>query len=109
MRRDLGQYDFAWLAHAPWVAMLACWATLLVEIGYAFCVWPRRTRRLWALATVGLHAGIAVCLGLWSFSGIMIGLNIAAFLVPAEPIPAASPVRWLQIFSWSWRRVAQAA
>ena len=30
-----------------------------------------------------MHAGIALMLGLWSFSGVMIVLNAAAFLVPS--------------------------
>jgi hypothetical protein len=90
MRSDLGRFDFSWLAAAPWVAMLVCWGTLLVEIGYAFFIWPRRTRKLWAWATIGLHAGIAVVMGLWSFSAMMIVLTAAAFLVSPEPRPTTS-------------------
>lgn len=86
MRPDLGQVDFAWLAAVPWVAALACWSTLVLEIGYAFLVWPRRTRALWALSMVGLHAGIALALGLLSFSAVMIVLNVSAFLVSPEPV-----------------------
>jgi hypothetical protein len=90
MRPDLGQLDFAWLAEVPWVARLACWATLVVEVGYAFLVWPRSTRRPWVLATVGLHLGIAVALGLLAFSAIMIVLNVSAFLVCPEPKAVAA-------------------
>jgi hypothetical protein len=89
MRPDFAQFDFSWLADYPWVAMLACWGTLAVEVGYPLFIWPARTRRWMALAAVGLHAGIAVCMGLWSFSALMIVLNVAAFLVPAEPAPDA--------------------
>jgi HTTM domain len=81
----LGQFDFTWLASVPWLAMLACWGTLLVEIAYPLFIWHRRTRLPWALATIGLHLGIAVALGLVSFAGVMIVLNVAALLVPAEP------------------------
>jgi hypothetical protein len=84
MRQDFGQFDLSWLAAVPWIARLACWGTLVVEVGYAFFIWPRRTRRLWAWATVGMHTGIAVTLGLWSFSALMIVLNTSAFLVPPE-------------------------
>lgn len=90
MRPDFAQFDLSWLAAAPWVAALACWATLLVEIGYVVFVWPRRTRALWALATIGLHVGIAVALGLVSFAAVMIVLNVAAFLVPSEPPVSAA-------------------
>lgn len=85
MRPDLAQYDMTWLASVPWLAMLLCWATLVVELGYAVFVWPQRTRTLWALATIGLHAGIAVIMGLWSFSAVMIVLTGSAFLISAEP------------------------
>jgi hypothetical protein len=91
MQPALGQLDFSWMASAPWVALLACWGTLVVEIGYAFFVWPRRTRKAWALATIGLHAGIAVFMGLVSFSAVMAVLTLSAFLVPAEPAPARVP------------------
>jgi len=82
MRPDFGYFDFTWLAAVPWVAMLACWGTLVIEIGYALFVWPRRTRRAMALATVGLHVGIGVFLGLWAFAALMIALSVAAWLVP---------------------------
>jgi hypothetical protein len=91
MRRDLGQYDFSWLANLPWLATLACWSTLVVEIGYVVFVWPRWTRKAWAWGTIGLHAGIAVCLGLWSFSAVMIVLTGSAFLVSPDPQESVIP------------------
>src|SRR5262249_55307664 len=81
MRPDFAVFDMAWLAEWPWVAMLACWGTLVIEIGYAVLVWPRWTRRAMALATVSLHLGIGVVMGLWAFAALMIALNVAAFLV----------------------------
>lgn len=85
MRPDLTVFNLTWLARAEWVTVAVAWGTLIVEIGYPIYVWPRLTRRAWALATVGMHVGIAIFLGLWAFSGIMIVLNTAAFLVPSEP------------------------
>jgi hypothetical protein len=85
---DLGQFDFTWLPQLSWLAVAACWGTLLVEVGYALLVWPRQTRLAWVLATVGLHVGIGVAMGLVSFALVMIVLNLAAFLVPAEPVTA---------------------
>ena len=84
MRRDLGQFDFSWLADCPLLAQLICWGTLAIEIGYAFLIWPRWTRRATALAVIGMHAGIAVAMGLWSFSALMIVLNAAVFLTPSN-------------------------
>jgi len=77
--------ELGWLASVPWVAQLLCWGTLLVEAGYAFFVWPRRTRKLWALNTMAMHLGIGLFMGLVSFAGVMIVLTGSAFLVSAEP------------------------
>lgn len=33
---------------------------------------------------IGLHAGIAIVLGLWYFSALMIVLNVSAQLIPAS-------------------------
>ena len=82
---ELATIDMTWLAGAPWIALLAGWATLAVEAGYAVLIWPRRTRTAMALATIGMHAGIGAVMGLVSFSALMIILTGAAFLVPATP------------------------
>ncbi len=86
---DMAMYDFTWLAHVPWLALLLCWSTLALEALYPLFIWPRCTRKLWALGVVGMHAGIAVVLGLTSFSAVMIVLNVAAFLAPAETAVAS--------------------
>ena len=87
---EAGHIDFTWLAHVPELAVLVCWGTLLVEAGYALMVWPRQTRKAWVLATIGMHLSIGVFMQLWSFAGLMIALNVAAFLVPAE-VKAETP------------------
>jgi hypothetical protein len=91
MRLDVVQFDFSWLAGMPWLAKLLCWGTLVVEIFYPVFMWPRRTRTAWAAATIGLHLGIAVVLGLWTFSALMIAMTFSAFLVSPEP-QAAPPL-----------------
>lgn len=85
MRPDFTFVDFSWLASAPWIALLACWATLAVELGYAFLVWSRWTRKPIAFATIGMHLGILLFMGLWSFAALMIVLTASAYLVPVEP------------------------
>jgi hypothetical protein len=54
-------------------------AVLIVELGYPFFIWPKRTRAIWLLCIVGMHAAIALAMGLYLFSLIMIVLNLAAF------------------------------
>jgi hypothetical protein len=79
MQPQFQQLPMTWLAHVPWLACLMTWSTLVLEIGYGYFIWPRATRRFWVLGMVGLHAGIGVMLGLWTFSGLLITLNLAAF------------------------------
>ena len=85
MLPEYRQYDFCWLADHPWVATVSGWMVIVVESGYSIFIWPRRTRRIWILATVGMHLGIALFMGLGVFGAIMIAFTVAAFGVSAEP------------------------
>ncbi len=73
------QFDMHWLAYVPWVAMAMGWSILLIEVGYAFFIWWRKTRWIWLLLTVGMHFFVGVFLGMWLFGTIMIVLNLGAF------------------------------
>lgn len=85
MLPEYRQYDFCWLADHPWFAKLSGWMVIAVEAGYSIFIWPRRTRRLWIMATVAMHLGIAIFMGLGIFGAIMIVFTVAAFGVGAEP------------------------
>lgn len=78
-------FDFAWLAQYPSLAVLSGWLVLVVEIGYAVFIWPRRTRRPWIAAVVAMHAGIGIFMGLHVFAALMIVLTVSMFGVSAEP------------------------
>jgi hypothetical protein len=82
-------FDLNWLAMHSWIPLLAGWGTLLVEIGYAFLIWPRRTRRAWCLATIGLHLGVGLFMGLVFFSSVMILLTASLFLIPEKIVEPA--------------------
>lgn len=87
-------FDLSWLARYSWIPMLAGWGTLVVEIGYVFLIWPRRTRTAWCIATIGLHLGLALFMGLVFFSSVMILLTSCLFLIPeGVPIPEEVPER----------------
>jgi hypothetical protein len=79
------QFDMSWLAEWPWLSRIGGWATLAIELGYCIFIWPRRTRKLWIAATVALHLGIAIFLGLPLFGIIMCVLTVALFGFSAEP------------------------
>jgi CubicO group peptidase (beta-lactamase class C family) len=76
--------DTTWLANYAWLPMLAGWGTLVVEIGYPLFMSLPRTRRLWFLAVVGLHLGIALSMGLIFFSSLMILLTTCLFMIPED-------------------------
>jgi hypothetical protein len=83
-------FDLSWMARYSWVPMLAGWSTLVIEVGYVFLIWPQRTRKAWFLATLGLHLGIALFMGLVFFSSLMVLLTACLFLIP-EQLPARAP------------------
>jgi hypothetical protein len=51
----------------------------ILEIGYLFFIWPKRTRLFWLTCMLGVHIGIAITMGMFLFSFVMIVLNVAAF------------------------------
>jgi hypothetical protein len=75
-------FDLSWLAKYSFIPMLAGRGTLAVEIGYVFFIWPRRTRKMWCVATIGLHLGLGLFMGLVFFSSVMILLTVCLFLIP---------------------------
>jgi len=92
-------FDLTWLARYSWIPMLAGWGTLVVEIGYVCFIWPRRTRKAWAVATVGLHLGLGMLMGLVFFSSVMILLTCSLFLTP-ERVPERAVARVGYARSW---------
>lgn len=77
-----GPINLSFLAALPGLSKAACWTTLLLEAGVVAFVWHPRLRKIWLAAIVGMHLGIALVLGLWTFSATMIVFDIAAFGFP---------------------------
>ena len=50
-----------------------------LEIGYPFFIWNSKTRKIWLLGVCAMHVVIAVAMGMYLFSLVMIVLNLAAF------------------------------
>jgi len=59
----------------PLAGILVC----LLEFGYPFFIWSTRTRKIWLLGVCAMHVAIAVAMGMYLFSLVMIVLNLAAF------------------------------
>jgi Vitamin K-dependent gamma-carboxylase len=51
----------------------------LLEIGYPFFIWNRKTRKIWLIGICAMHVGIGLTMGMYLFAFIMIVLNVAAF------------------------------
>ena len=92
MQPQFAQWELGWLSAVPWLPMAAGWAVMLVELGYSFFIWRRETRGPWLLATLALHLGIGLFMGLWFFAALMIFFNLAAIGAPGwlEERPAAA-------------------
>jgi predicted DCC family thiol-disulfide oxidoreductase YuxK len=84
-------------AHQFWLVNLLTYATVGLELAFAFLVWGRRTRPWLLGGAVALHLGIAVFMGLWAFSAAMIAGHLA-FLRP----------EWLDRLAQAWRERAGA-
>lgn len=83
--------DMTWLVHAPWLIALLTHVTVFWETFYCFLIWPKLTRPLCLAIAVGVHLGIGLCLGMWTFGLAMLIGNLA--FVPAETVRAV--VAWL--------------
>jgi hypothetical protein len=51
----------------------------LIEVGYPFFIWMKKTRFFWLLCILAMHVAIGLTMGLYLFALIMIVLNLAAF------------------------------
>lgn len=78
----------------PWLCTALGWAVVVLELSYAVLVWRQALRPWVVAATVAMHTGIALCLGLYAFSALMILLNLTAFYFPYakhSPCPRRVP------------------
>jgi hypothetical protein len=51
----------------------------LIEIGYPVFIWIKKTRFLWLVCILAMHAAIGLTMGMYLFAFVMIVLNLAAF------------------------------
>ena len=71
--------DMTWLAWHPWAVNFLTHFTALWELSFCVLVWIPLLRPLVLIAAVVLHVAIGACLGLWTFSLIML-VGCASFL-----------------------------
>jgi hypothetical protein len=51
----------------------------LIEVGYPFFIWMKKTRFFWLICILAMHVTIGLTMGLYLFALIMVVLNLAAF------------------------------
>src|SRR5437667_2381870 len=54
-------------------------AICLLEVSYPVFIWMKKTRLIWLVCIVAMHAAIGLLMGLYLFALVMIVMNIAAF------------------------------
>jgi hypothetical protein len=78
--------NLTWLVHTPWLLALLTHVTVFWETFYCFLVWPKLTRPICLALAVGVHLGIAICLGMPTFGLAMLIGNLA--FVPPDVVRA---------------------
>ena len=51
----------------------------LLELGYVFFIWMKKTRFFWLVCILGMHVAIGLTMGMYLFALVMVVLNLAAF------------------------------
>ncbi|MGK6353404.1 hypothetical protein [Parapedobacter sp. DT-150] len=82
--------DIAFLGRYPLLVAALGWSVILLELAYPVGIWLRHTRRWWLWGILAMHAGIALFMGLYHFSAIMMLLNLCAFYFPYQKAGATS-------------------
>ena len=73
--------DALQLLAQTWLIALLTHLTVFWETFYCFLIWPKLTRPICLAMAVGVHLGIAMCLGMKTFGLVMIIGNLA-FVYP---------------------------
>jgi Vitamin K-dependent gamma-carboxylase len=73
--------DMTWLAWHPWLVNFLTHFTAFWEISFCVIIWVPLLRPLILASSVVMHLAIGACLGLWTFSLIML-VGCASFLPP---------------------------
>ena len=67
------------LIHWKFIFPVAGVFICVLETGYPFFIWGRKTRKIWLNCIYAMHIGIGLTMGMYLFSLVMIVLNLAAF------------------------------
>lgn len=63
-----------WLTSNPYLVVALSYATVVFQLGFALALVSPRTRYLWVVGGIAFHGGIAVMMGLWTFSWFVLSV-----------------------------------
>jgi hypothetical protein len=66
-------------------------AICLLEVSYPIFIWIKKTRPIWLICILAMHAAIGLMMGLYLFALVMIIMNVAAFGVPSMSTTPRTP------------------
>ncbi|MBB01649.1 MAG: HTTM domain-containing protein [Planctomyces sp.] len=75
--------DMTWLAYFPWFIQFMTHLTIFWEVSFAFLVWRPLTRPVMLLLGLGMHFGIGLLMGMWTFATCMM-FGYLAFVEPYQ-------------------------
>jgi hypothetical protein len=67
------------LVHFKYALPILGISICLIELGYPFFVWIKKTRLFWLVCTLAMHLAIGLAMGMYLLAMVMIVLNVAAF------------------------------
>jgi len=70
-------------------------AICLLEVSYPICIWIKKTRLIWLVCILAMHAAIGILMGLYLFALMMIIMNVAAFGVSSKRTTAQASCKGL--------------
>jgi len=73
--------NFDFLYNTPFFLIIG-WGTIMLEMFYPLFINIKKTRKAWLTATIIFHVSIALFMGLYFFSAVMIILNLTCYYAP---------------------------
>lgn len=77
--QSLLDVNIDFLGRYPILFVMLGWLVIIIELGYPIFINLKKTRNIWLLLTIIMHLNIALILGLYFFSALMITWNITNY------------------------------
>jgi uncharacterized membrane protein YphA (DoxX/SURF4 family) len=88
--------DLTWLAYFPWFTEFMTHLTIAWEISFAFLIWRPLTRPVVMFLGLGMHFGIGLMMGMWTFGTCM----MFGYLMFVEPQTVRAFFHFIKELVW---------